>query len=107
MLMTDKRVVLSTCGSLEEARAIAQGVVERKLAACVNIVPNIESIYRWKGEIESSSEHLLVIKTTEKAFASLRDAIAGLHSYDVPECVAFTVTDGSAAYLKWIEESVE
>jgi len=105
--MIEKRVVLSTCGSLEEAREIAQALVERKLAACVNIVPNIESIYRWKGEIESSSEHLLVIKTTAKAFPSLRDAIAGLHSYDVPECIELPITGGSAAYLKWIGESVE
>jgi periplasmic divalent cation tolerance protein len=104
--MTDKRVVLSTCGSLEEAREIAQALVERKLAACVNIVPNIESVYRWKGEIESSTEHLLLIKTTEEAFPSLRDAITELHSYEVPECVEFVVTDGSADYLKWIEETV-
>jgi len=103
--MTDKRVVLSTCGSLEEAREIGQALVERRLAACVNIVPNIESIYRWKGEIESSIEHLLVIKTTEKAFPLLRDAIAELHSYEVPECIEIPITDGSAAYLKWIEAS--
>jgi len=105
--MSDKRIVLSTCGSLEEARRIAQALVERRLAACVNIVPNIESIYRWKGEIETSSEHLLVIKTTERAFASLREAIAGLHSYDIPECIELAINDGSAAYLRWIEESVE
>ena len=104
--MTDKRVVLSTCGSLEEAREIARAIVERKLAACVNIIPNIESIYRWKGEIEDSAEFLLVIKSTEKAFPSLRDAITGLHSYEVPECIEVVITDGSAAYLKWIEESV-
>jgi periplasmic divalent cation tolerance protein len=104
--MTDKRVVLSTCGSLEEAREIARAIVERKLAACVNIIPNIESIYRWKGEIENSTEHLLVIKTTEKAFPSLRDAIAGLHSYEVPECIEVVISDGSAPYLKWIDESV-
>jgi periplasmic divalent cation tolerance protein len=104
--MTDKRVVLTTCGSLEEAREIAQALVDRKLAACVNILPNVESVYRWKGEIESSTEYLLLIKTTEEASPALRDAIAELHSYDVPECIEIPIENGSAAYLKWIEDSV-
>jgi periplasmic divalent cation tolerance protein len=104
--MTDKRVVLTTCGSIEEARKIARELVERKLAACANIIPRIESIYRWKDEIETSTEYLLVIKTTANAFTSLRDALGELHSYEVPECVAIPVTDGSAAYLKWMEESM-
>jgi periplasmic divalent cation tolerance protein len=104
--MTDKRVVLTTCGSLEEARHIAQALVERRLAACVNLVPNVESFYRWKGEVESSTEALLIIKTTADAFERLRAALVELHSYEVPECVELTVTDGSAAYLDWIGESV-
>ena len=104
--MTDKRVVLTTCGSIEEARKIAHELVERKLAACANIIPRIESIYRWKDEIETSTEYLLVLKTTANAFTSLRDALCELHSYEVPECVAIAVTDGSAAYLKWMEESM-
>ena len=104
--MTDKRVVLTTCGSIEEARKIAHELVERKLAACANIIPRIESIYRWKDKIETSTEYLLVIKTTANAFTSLRDALGELHSYEVPECVAIAVTDGSAAYLKWMEESM-
>jgi periplasmic divalent cation tolerance protein len=104
--MTDKRVVLTTCGSIEEARKIARELVERKLAACANIIPRIESIYRWKDEIETSTEYLLVIKTTANAFTSLRNALGELHSYEVPECVAIPVTDGSAAYLKWMEESM-
>jgi periplasmic divalent cation tolerance protein len=104
--MTDKRVVLTTCGSAEEARRIARQLVERRLAACVNVVPQIESVFRWKGEVESASEWLLLIKTTTAAFESLRAAISELHSYDVPECVAIAVEDGSAAYLKWIGESV-
>ena len=104
--MTNKRVVLTTCGSLEEARTIGCALVERQLAACVNIVPQVESIYRWKGELESSPEFLLVIKTTAKVFDRLRDALRGLHSYEVPECIEIAITDGSAAYLEWIEESV-
>jgi len=104
--MTDKRVVLTTCGSLEEARQIAQALVERRLAACVNIAPQVESIYRWKGEVETAPEWLLLIKTTEGIFERLRDAIAELHSYEVPECVEIAITDGSAVYLNWIEEAV-
>ena len=104
--MTDKRVVLTTCGSAEEARRIAGQLVERRLAACVNIVPQIESVYRWKDEVESANECLLLIKTTADAFDAVRAALNELHSYDVPECVAIAVEDGSAAYLEWIRESV-
>jgi periplasmic divalent cation tolerance protein len=104
--MTDKRVVVTTCGSLEEARHIARAVIERRLAACVNIIPQVESIYRWKGEIETSNESLLMIKTTAGVFEKLRAALKELHSYEVPECIELTVTDGSEAYLDWIGESV-
>jgi periplasmic divalent cation tolerance protein len=104
--MTDKRLVLTTCGSPEEARRIAQELVELRLAACVNIVPQIESVYRWQGEVETATEWLLVIKTTAGAFERLRDAIGKLHSYDVPECIEITIEDGSAAYLEWIAGSV-
>jgi periplasmic divalent cation tolerance protein len=105
--MTDKRIVLSTAGSEDEARKIAHQLVERRLAACVNIVPQIESIYRWQGKMESSREWLLLIKTTAEKFAAVRDAIRELHSYDVPECIAVEIEDGSPAYLEWIEESVK
>ena len=104
--MTDKRVVLTTCSSLEEARQIAQAIIERHLAACVNILPQVESVYRWKGEVESAPEWLLVIKTTEGVFERLWQTIRELHSYEIPECVELAITDGSEAYLTWIEESV-
>jgi|SRR5579863_1171307 periplasmic divalent cation tolerance protein len=104
--MTDKRIVLSTAGSEDEARRIASHLVEHQLAACVNIVPQIESIYRWQGKVESSREWLLLIKTTAGRFADVRDAIRELHSYDLPECVAVNIEDGSAEYLKWITDSV-
>ncbi|MFY9559097.1 MAG: divalent-cation tolerance protein CutA [Terriglobales bacterium] len=104
--MTDKRLVLTTCSSPEEARRIAQELVERRLAACVNIVPQIESVYRWEGEVETATEWLLVIKTTANAFKQLRDAIGKLHSYDLPECIEIAIEDGSAAYLEWIAGSV-
>jgi len=105
--MTDKRIVLSTAGSQDEARKIAQHLVEDQLAACVNIIPHIESIYRWQGKMESSAEWLLLIKTTQEKFAAVRDAIRDLHSYELPECIALAIEDGSAPYLEWIAQSVK
>jgi len=102
--MTDKRIVLSTAGSEEEARKIACELVERGLAACVNIVPQIESVYRWQGKIESSRESLLLIKTTVDQFERVRDAISELHSYDLPECIAVAIEDGSPEYLRWLAD---
>jgi periplasmic divalent cation tolerance protein len=105
--MTDKRIVLCTAGSEEEARKIARHLVEQRLAACVNIVPQIESIYRWQEKLESTREWLLLIKTTVERFPDVRDAIRELHSYELPECISINVEDGSAAYLEWIEQSVQ
>ncbi len=105
--MTDKRLVLSAAGSQEEARRIAHALVERRLAACVNVVPGVESVYRWKGNVESAPEWLLLIKTTAAAFQRLQEALQELHSYEVPECVVLVIEDGSPAYLEWLGESVE
>jgi periplasmic divalent cation tolerance protein len=105
--MTDKRLVLCTAGSEEEARKIARALVDRQLVACVNIVPQIESVYRWQGQVESAREWLLLIKTTAEKFTAVRDAICELHSYDLPECIAVTIDDGSAEYLQWITDSVK
>ena len=104
--MTDKKLVLSTCGSIDEARKLARALVEKQLAACVNLVPQIESVYYWKGKVETSTEFLLLIKTTAGAFNELRDVLTEMHSYDVPECIEIAIEDGSAAYLAWIGESV-
>ncbi len=104
--MTDKRIVLTTAGSEEEARKISRHLVERGLAACVNIIPRVESIYRWQGKVESAQEWLLIVKTTAVRFPAVRDAICELHSYDLPECIVLSVEDGSLPYLKWLEESV-
>ena|SRR3974377_397001 len=104
--MTDKKLVLTTCGSAEEARRLAHQLVERRLAACVNIVPQIESAYRWQGKVETASEFLLLIKTTAAVFDSLRRAIQELHSYEVPECIAISIDAGTSAYLDWMAESV-
>jgi len=104
--MTDKRIVLTTCGSAEEAEKIARHLVENRLAACVNVMARVQSIYRWQDKVEAAGEWLLLVKTTAHAFAQVRDAIRGLHSYEVPECVMISIEDGSAAYLQWIEDSV-
>jgi periplasmic divalent cation tolerance protein len=105
--MTDKRIVLTTAGSRDEARKIARHLVESQLAACVNILPQVESIYRWQGKVESASEWLLLIKTTAARFPEVRDAIRALHSYDLPECIELSIEEGSELYLKWLADSVQ
>src|SRR5215470_970548 len=104
--MTNKRLVLTTASSSEESKKIARALVETRLAACVNIIPEIESVYRWNGSVEAAQEYLLLIKTTAEAFPAVREKIKQLHSYEVPECIALAVDEGSAAYLKWIDTSV-
>ena len=105
--MTDKRVVLSTVSSADEARTIATALVEKQLAACVNIIGPIQSVYRWKGEIEESQEFLLLIKTLADNVSRLREELVRLHSYEVPECIALGIESGLPAYLDWISESVK
>lgn len=104
--MTDKRIVLTTAGSEGEAHKIAQVLVERRMAACVNIVPQIQSVYRWQGEVEENQEWLLIVKTTAAAFAKVRDTVAELHSYQLPECMCLAIEDGSPNYLEWLADSV-
>jgi periplasmic divalent cation tolerance protein len=105
--MTDKTLVLSTTESIDEARRIAEALVERKLAACVNIIPGITSIYRWKGKVQEAEEWLLLIKTNRSAFERLRTALKELHPYELPECIAIAIDDGSEEYLKWITDSMK
>lgn len=104
--MSDKRVVLTTAGTAEEANKIAEALVDRRLAACVNVVGPIASVYRWKEKVERAQEWLLVIKTTAGVADTVGDAIKELHSYELPECVVLPIDGGSEAYLEWVGENV-
>ncbi len=105
--MTDKIVVFSTCGSTEEAEKIARHLVEERLAACVNVVPGIRSFYRWKGEIESAVEWLLIVKSSRQLLPRLRAALEKLHSYELPETIAIPIVDGSLNYLNWLDSELQ
>ncbi len=100
----DYYLFLSTVNNIEEGKKIGKILVEEKLAACVNIVQNIYSIYEWEGKIEEDKEHLLLIKTTGDKSQKVIDKIAEIHSYDTPECIAVKIEKGSEAYLKWISK---
>ena len=104
--MTDKVLVLTTVSNEAEAQKIAQELVERKLAACVNVVPKIQSVYRWQGKVESAEEYLLLIKTTRARVDAVQRAIRELHSYELPEFVVISIDGGSPEYLSWIADSV-
>jgi periplasmic divalent cation tolerance protein len=101
------RIVLTTVASREDAERIAHALVDARLAACVNIVPQIHSVYRWQGKVEASDELLLVVKTTADRFAVVKERILELHPYELPECIAIDVHDGSEPYLRWIGESTK
>jgi periplasmic divalent cation tolerance protein len=104
--MTDKIVVLVTCASAREARKIARTLVAARLAACGNILQRpVQSIYRWKGRVDSAEEFLLVLKTSTRRFAALERQVRLLHSYEVPEIIALPIAAGSKLYLNWIGES--
>ncbi|SRR5581483_1436792 len=99
-------VVFSTFPDADSARKIARTLVEEKLAACVNILPQVKSIYRWKGEIETANEVFVIIKTTIGKYQQLEQRIRALHSYEVPEIIALRLHDGLPDYLNWIEQSL-
>jgi len=104
--MTDKIVVFSTCDSEEQAGRIARALLDQRLAACVNILPGVRSIYRWKDQIEDAAEWMLIIKSRRDLLDRLRAAIGKLHTYEVPELLAVPVVDGSEEYLAWVDREL-
>ena len=100
------RVVLVTCPTLALTRRIARAVVQKRLAACVNVVRSpVESFYTWKGRLESAREHLLIVKTTATRLPQLEREVKRLHTYDVPEFIALPLTDGSSEFLAWLSDA--
>jgi periplasmic divalent cation tolerance protein len=104
--MTEKIIVFSNCGSEEEARRVAKALVEARVAACVNILPRIQSIYHWQGAIEEETEWMLVIKSTRPMFDTLCAELRKIHSYEVPEVLALPVIAGSQDYLNWMDREM-
>jgi periplasmic divalent cation tolerance protein len=104
--MTDVVMIFCSCGTHDEALAIGRSLIEARLAACVNVLPSIHSIYRWQGNVETAQEVLLVIKTTQERSSAVRDRITQLHTYDTPEIIAVPITEGSDKYLAWLRDQV-
>jgi periplasmic divalent cation tolerance protein len=103
--MDDKIIVLITASSRDEAERIAYALVDGRLAACVNIVPSVRSVFSWQGKTQEAEETLLVCKSRKSLFAKLSDSVKNLHSYTVPEIIALPIVAGSAEYLSWIQQS--
>lgn len=105
-MRADLRLVLTTCESPQVADRIATALIERRLAACVNVLPGVRSTYRWLGKIERDSEVLLLIKTAESELAALESAIKTIANYELPELVAVDITGGAGDYLAWVAASI-
>ncbi len=97
-------VVLITTSSYEEGRKIADALVAQRKAACVNIVPGVNSLFRWKGKIEEAEESLMVIKTRAELFTEVVNLVKSIHSYEVPEIIALPIVEGNPDYLAWLKE---
>jgi periplasmic divalent cation tolerance protein len=104
--MTDKIVVISTCGSEEEAESLARKLVDLRLAACVSVVSPVKSFYRWNGAVTNASEWLLLIKTSRPLFDRLKTTLESNHTYEVPEVIALPIVEGSANYLAWLDSEL-
>ena len=104
--MNERVVALSTAGTAEDAERIARALVEGRLAACVNIVPGVVSVYRWKGEVCRDEARLLIIKTRAARIEALREALVAIHPYELPELVALPIEAGHEPYLAWLDDAV-
>ena len=102
----DFAIILTTVSAAEEGRSIANTLVEKQLAACVNIIPNISSVYQWEGQIQSDTEVLLLIKTTKDLETEVYQEVQAVHSYDTPELITLPITNGSEKYLDWMTNAV-
>ena len=102
----DFAIILTTVSTVEEGQSIANILVEKELAACVNIIPKISSVYRWEGQIQSESEVLLLIKINKDLEAEVYREVQNVHSYDIPELITLPITNGSKTYLDWITNAV-
>jgi periplasmic divalent cation tolerance protein len=105
--MSDYVVALSTVARAEDAERIARALVEQRLAACVNVVPGLVSVYRWKGAVEREDERLLVMKTRRERVEELRLALVRIHPYELPEMIVLPIESGHAPYLEWIDSSLK
>ena len=107
MAMTEYIVVYVTASGEEEAEKIGRALLENELAACVNIVKNVRSIYRWQGKIEDEAEAMMIVKTRRQHFGRIEEAVKKLHSYSVPEIIALPVVEGPTDYLAWLREETQ
>jgi len=106
-IVSDKVVIFVTAGSLGEGKKVARHLVETKLAACVSVLPPMESVYRWEGKIAEEGEFLLIIKSTRELFPEIEAAVSKIHSYQTPEIICLPVIEGSSKYLLWVSDSVK
>lgn len=104
--MSERLLVMTTVARAEDAEYLAREAVERRLAACVNLLPPMTSVYRWQGEVAREEERLVLFKTRADRFAALRDLLLEIHPYDVPEVIGIPIETGSDGYLNWLDESL-
>lgn len=106
-MSSDLRLVMTTCRNRETADSLAEALVDRRLAACVNVLPGVSSTYRWMGRIERDDEVFLMIKTAKTELAAIETTIKSVSGYELPELIAVEITDGASNYLSWVATSID